>query len=330
MSKKVKPVKLSDCIWQKRVPNQYSNKFIDIYDLVCQNKDINMVFSTGNLDPNKLTKSDHKKHGAIYISLNELPEFFYKKKFATNKKLKKHFEDCQDFANKYISKYMQNNTTISVEIMGIQNNSFNVLKNNSVLIPHGLIIAKFPNKLESKEKLDEFCEESICEGYVILDKTNNMRLKLKREYFDSTSLLGKQRGIHNKSIKESYDESAVSMMTEDWQEEKVITNLVKANLIVLPLKDVIEKQMKFPFDGDKMMNLFETIGSKDTYRYTDKTLVPNIFEKDLEYQLKFDGETGLLHKDTTGKIHLLIKFVIDVYEIEKELNKSFIYRFGYL
>lgn len=343
MSKKSNKLKLSDYIWQKRVPKQFITRFTDAFDLyndLIKNNKTKIIFSAGSLDPNKLVSSDHKKHAAIYVSINDMPEFFDKKKFGTNAKLKKHFLNCQEFAEKYISGHMKNDSFLSVEIMGIQKNSFNKLESDTVVIPHGSIIAIIKD-LSTKEQLEELCEESIFEGYVILDNLN-CRMKLKREYFDSNVLKDKQRGCHNiepesytneglKLCKEkglAYDQAVISMLSNNINEQVTIAKFKYADLIALPIDQVIEKQNKFPFDGDKMLNFYETIGKGDSYRYIDKTLIPNIFERKLEFQLKFDGETGKLYKDNDGKVHLLIKFVIDIYEIEDD--GTFIYRFGWL
>lgn len=360
---KIKGPKFSDCIWAKTVPIQFFNKFTDAHNIYLKIKQENpntvIIFSTGELDPNNLKSQDHKKHGAIYVSINDMPEFFDKKKFNTNTKLKKHFQDTLEFAEKYIGPHMQNETTLSVELMGIQMREFNKIHPNlpkAAAIPHGSIICRKINGNQVTEleelcnkvtelELEELCENSIFEGYVALNKTDGERYKIKREYFPSTNLNNenKQRGPHKqepknytdvglilcKEVGYGYDNAALSMLIDNTTLEIVIANMNDMELIALPINKVIETQLKFPFQGDKMLNIFETAGSKDSYRYTSNPITPNIFNNPLEFQLKFDGETGLIHRDINGKIHLLIKFQIDIFEITDSTGQK-IYRFGFM
>ena len=361
--KKIKGPKFSDCVWAKTVPPQFSNKFTDAHDLYLKIKQDSpntvIIFSTGELDPKNLKPQDHKKHGAIYVSISNMPEFFDKKKFNTNAKLKKHFQNTLEFAEKYIGPHMQNNTFMSVEIMGIQMREFNKIHPSlpkASAIPHGSIICRKVNSDQVTEleelcnkvtELEELCENSIFEGYVALNKTDGERYKIKREYFPSTdsNQENKQRGGHKQEpknyttegltlCKESgygYDNAVLSMLMDNTTNENeiVISKMNDIELVVLPIDKVIETQSKFPFQGDKMLNIFETVGSKDSYRYTSNPIIPNLFTNPLEYQLKFDGETGLVHKDRDGKIHLLIKFQIDIFEIIDSSGQK-IYRFGFM
>ncbi len=346
-STKSKGPKLSDCIWEKKVPPQFSDSFKDAYKLYMNlqsTPNVFMIFSTGNLQPDSLTKQDHGKHGAIYVSINDMPEFFNKKKFDTNVKLKKHFQEVQEFAEKYIAPHMTNDSTLSVEIMGIQNREFNRLQTKTVVIPHGSIVAVLPKKFTTKEELEGLCELSVHEGYVVVNHSDGQRYKLKREYFDSKVNPEQQRGPHKTEPENytadgltlcggkgfGYDGAVVSMLTENKSEPITIAKLVNGvDLIALPIATIIEKQNRYPFDGDKMMNFYETTGKGNTYKYTDKPFVSDIFNHDLEFQLKFDGETGMLHKDKNGKAHLLVKFQIDVFEIESN-DGSKSYRFGWM
>lgn len=344
---KSKSPKLSDCIREKKVPSQFSDSFVDAYKLYMNlqsTPNIFMIFSTGNLQPDSLTEQDYRKHGAIYVSINDMPEFFNKKKFDTNVKLKTHFQEVQEFAEKYISQHMANNSTLSVEIMGIQHREFNKLQIKTVAIPHGSIVAVFPKKNTTKNELEELCELSIHEGYVVVNLTDGQRYKLKREYFNSKIIPEQQRGPHKTEPENytadgltlcggkgfGYDNAAVSMMIGNRTEPMIIANLGNgADLIALPIATIIEKQNRYPFDGDKIMNFYETTGKGNTYMYTDKPFVSDIFNDELEFQFKFDGETGMLHKDKNGKVHLMVKFQIDVFEIESN-DGSKSYRFGWM
>lgn len=347
MANKSTPKNSSQCNKSKTVPQEFLNKFIDAATLFNEMiaKGFVVIFSTGSLDPEFLTVRNHKNHGSIYVSINDMPEFFENSKFKTNPKLKKHYLDVQEFANTFISPHMQNNSQLSVEIMGIQNREFNKTELKSILIPHGAISANV-NNITEFSKLDDLCELSIFEGYVVIDHSTGLRYKLKREYFLSKDNITRQRGAHKTEPtnytseglalcgggKLGYDNAAVTMIMKNIQEQQkvVIAELNNGvELLVHPIADVIKKQTMFPFDGEKMMNFFETTGQGNTYRYTDKPYVPDIFDgRKLEFQLKFDGETGILHKDANGKIHLMIKFLVDVFEINNNGVKT--YRFGWI
>ena len=352
MSTQKKTVKLSDCQKAKRVPPTFHTSFTDTYNLYLelQNADPKpiSILSTGSLDPNALSIKDHGLHGAMYISIDNMPQFFDKKKFGTNAKLKKHFLDCQEFANTYIGPHMSPGTSITVEICGIQNREYNKtdpIYPKSLVIPHGSIVAKLHEpKTLTKESLDALCENSIFEGYVVLDSNSGNRFKLKREYFNSKEKPGIQTGLQRgpHKIKPtlytdsglklcngfSYDNAVISALLNNVTDETIIAKMPGADLVLVPISQVIQNQLQFPFDGDKMLNLFQTSGKGETYKYSDTTIEPDILGKNLQFQLKFDGETGILHKDVNGKIHLLVKFQTDIYEIESD--KQISYRFGFL
>ncbi|AYV77354.1 MAG: hypothetical protein Barrevirus42_1, partial [Barrevirus sp.] len=261
-------------------------QFIDAYNLYLNIKKDSpntiILFSTGSLNPDSLTTNDVGKHGAIYIQINDIPEFFDKKKFSTNTKLKKHFQDCQQFAQKYLGPKMQNNSNLTVEIMGIQLREYNKIPDSlikTVVIPHGQIIA---SGLDNNE-LEELCENSVFEGYVVLNKEDGKRYKLKREYFhNKAEKSDRQRGSHKVGPEQytdiglalcgsgvkgyGYDCAAISQLISDSEKEEIIAELNKdTKLVVLPLSKVIETQNKYPFDGDKMLNLYETVGKGITY-----------------------------------------------------------------
>ena len=348
--------------WEKAIPKEFVEKFTDTIQLQQAMKQTNpratIILSTGALDPLNLTSDDHKKHGAFYVSMMEMPKEFFNKKFDGGKAKKtiKFFQDTQKFAEDKIGSHMQNGTTISVEFMGSQNRPFNKASPEfakAAVVPHGSIVAHVPKELldgNPKAGLDSLCEASIFEGYVVVNKKSGDRWKLKREYFSSANDPKKQRKEHDRAPsmeKGEYTSEGLRLCggdgfgyfnvalnhLEDSKQEQAIVKLNigdhVVDLVVRPISDVIKNQLQHPFKGQKMINLFVTSGKGDTYQYTDEPIVDGLFDNPLEFQMKLDGETALVHKDENGQIHLMIKFQVDVYEVEND-DGSKNYRFGWI
>ena len=202
--------------------------------------------------------------------------------------------------------------------MGIQNRSYNKMSYQNAVIIHGSVVCQVPKELWSKDGFDKLCETTIAEGFVVLNKDKNERFKLKRENFSDKNDSEKQRGAHVQVPDGiSYDDAALS-------NKEVVVEKDNIRIVTRSFKDAVQMQKNYHFDGQKMMNIYKTLGQGNTYRYSDELHDNELFNSDLEFQIKHDGETGLLHKDSNGKVHLLIKLQIDVFEI----NGS--YQFGYL
>lgn len=309
-------------------------KFVDALEIL-QNID-NCIIKTafGDLDVENLTKNDLKKHGSIYVSLTNMPEFFSSKKFQS-KTPSKPFQLALEHCEKTYKNVIPINSFISAELMGIQNHPYT--KSDGVyVVLHGSIIAEVPNNMDY-DNLEFLCETFITEGFVIVDKLGK-RFKLKREYFPNIDNSSKQRGKFTEAPnisdytdvgkqlcgngKFGYHHATISNT-----EQTVIAQKNGFNLVIIPHSETIKKQLENNFDGEKMLGLLETIGSGDTYRYTENF---NSSVTDCEYQLKFDGETVLLHKDELCEnLHLMVKFQVNVHEI-KQNDGSFKYRLGWL
>ena len=334
----------------KRVSDKQFKKFVDAVDLAESLKN-DVILSTGNLNLSNLTASDHKKHAALYFSFKSKPKIPFNKK-TNNGQAKsqiEYYDRCQEFVEKYISHHMTNGTVISVEVLNLQKRPYNVLPDtfkSAAVVPHGSIVVDVPSSLWSKDNFDKLCSETIIEGFVVVDNGTGDRYKLKNENFHSSTNPEKKRDNHNKLPDKytdiglklcggnySYDSAALYSVINNLSQEEIIANIdinnVTVNMKVIPIKHVIAKQLANPFDGDKMMNFYRTVGQGPTYRYTDELYNPNILDKSLEFQLKFDGETALVYKDNTGLTHLMVKVQVDVYEIEKN-NGSKVWRLGWL
>ncbi len=240
--------------------------------------------------------------------------------------------------------------------MGVQNRPYNKQSEQfqkTSVIPHGSIYCDVPSALHSKDGLEKLCETVVAEGFVVINEETNERYKLKRENFPDVSdpSKGDQKGPHKRAPSEKngeytdtgltlcggngfgYCSAALGMITNTLTSDVAIAKFVIDGHDVIiyarPIKSVIEKQLKMPFDGHKMLNLYQMEGQGQTYRYTDELADPSIVDGSVEFQLKFDGETALVHKDAKGRVHLMIKLQVDVYEIEKE-DGSLDYRFGWI
>lgn len=345
------------CRWKKEVPYSLNGEFTDAVALheTCKGNVIQL--STGTLDPEALDSSSKGKHGAFYVSWKHMvsqPELkiFLDKKTdqGRSKKNIDFFERAQEFVDSYISKHLECGDVISAELMNTQKRPFNAIVepfDRAAVIPHGSIVACVPPDFyrcpdEVYEQLEVLCEDLHSEGFVIVDTTTSgSRYKLKREYFTGES--GEQRGVHTVGPEKFTDEGAVLCrnqgycnapllaMEKEIKEDVCIAELCdsQVKLLVRGVANTITFQRSHPFDGQKMLNYFETSGRGKSYSYTRETTDTDIHTKKVEFQLKFDGETVLIHKDEGGEPHLMIKFQVDAYMVEQEDGRK-VYRFGWI
>jgi len=345
----------------KEIPATMIDKFTDALDLFVECDGFVIKLSTGQMDPSDLTLDDKKKHGAFYVSWQQMKVagqnknkasplvVFYDKKTDGSKSKTNigFFDRAQEFCERYIGPDMEPGQTISAEMMNVQKRPYNKLQDvftKAAVIPHGAVYARVPKEFyEAYTALDQLCEAVRAEGFVVVDRTTGNRFKLKREYFGSTDpeKVGKQRGSHESSpSKQSgsftdvgaefccgtegeefgYCNAPLTQMVRDIGDEIGIAELCddQVELVSRSVRDTIAAQVANPFSGQKMLNHFITSGAGDTYQYQQKTTDPEIHKHDLEFQLKLDGETVLIHKDGDGNVHLMLKFQVDAYVLQKE------------
>jgi hypothetical protein len=307
-----------------------------------------VILAIGGMDPNGLTKQDHKKHGAIYFSFRTKPNVLYNKKTNGGKATAQieYYDRCQSFAEQYFGPHMPNDTTISVE-MNLQNKKYNKLLpqfQKAAVIPHGAIAFDVPSAHWTNDWFNKLCQETVTEGFVVVNLENGDRFKLKHENFPSDLDPERKRDGHDNhptNFSEKfvgydglgYDNVALDMIVNGETEEVTIAvidvNGINVRMVGRPIRDIIDRQFRVPFDGEKMMNFYKTVGQGPTYRYSSELFDSSILGKPLDFQMKFDGETALVHKDINGVVHLMIKVQVDVFEIETS-NGSTVWRFGWI
>lgn len=302
---------------------QSNKKFVDIMGLLEQLKGDypNYTFKTafGDLDPYNLSKGDVGKHASVGFSIKDMPQVLLDKKFE-GKNPSKPFIDAFNHCQKVYKDVIPKGAFLSGELMGIQKHAY-TNSDGVYVVLHGSIIAKGVGDYDY-DNLKLLCDSFKHEGYVVLD-SNGGRFKLKREYFPNGD---KQIGKFKEGpIVEDYSDNGLLLcggglfgyhhaVVNDG-EECVIAEKNGYSLVVLPFNVVVEKQLKNSFDGEKMMGMLETIGSRDSYRYNGMFNKDVKMDNGLEFQFKFDGETVLIHCDDNGDIHLLVKFQVDVCEV---------------
>jgi hypothetical protein len=265
-----------------------------------------------------------------------MPEFFSNKKFQSSTP-NKLFKSAYEYCEKTYKDKIPRGSFISGELMGIQNHAYT--KSDGVyIVLHGSIIVETTNfNCLNCSDLELLCESFKTEGYVIVENLGP-RFKLKREYFPDINNVQKQRGKFIEPPNQYTDLGLKLCMNgnfgyyhatiNDITEPSIIAENNGFKLLALPHNQAISKQLSNNFDGEKMLGLIETVGSGDTYRYTKK-IIGKITEKS-EFQLKFDGETVLLHKDELCQnFHLMVKFQVNVHEI-KQQDGNFKYRLGWV
>jgi hypothetical protein len=350
MSSKKKAPKSNPAKDKRLTVEQHGKMFVDALELM-KAIPTGLILAHGGLDPHNLTAADHKKHGAIYFSFKERPKLPFSKKFNDGKAKPQidHYNRCQTFVEEHFGPIMGTGTTISVEILNTQNRPYNMLPEQfrkAAVVPHGSIVFDIPSELWTKSGFDRLCQKTIAEGFVVVNRETGDRYKLKHENFPSAADPEKKRDGHETQpsvytddglglcgMGHGYDTATLRMIADGSVEEVIVAKIdvdgTNVNMRALPIKNVINKQMATPFDGDKVMNFYKTTGQGPTYRYTDDLYDPEILGKPLEFQLKFDGETGLVHKDTHGNVHLMVKIQVDVFEIEGK-NGTKQWRLGWL
>lgn len=348
-----KPVKANPAKDKRLTLEQHATMFVDAeklrQELVASG--VPVILATGDLDPNNLSPSAHKKHSGFYFAFSKGPIVPMAKKFDNGKAKSNiaYFEKCQEYAKTVFGPLMGPNETISVEIMAFQNRPYNKLEDHftkTSIIAHGSIHCEVPTELLTKEGLDKLCQSVVAEGFVVVNKESGERYKLKHENFPMADKPEKKRGPHEVAPTQystegltlsrpglGYDNAAMTSVAKGSGTGVTIAKFEifsqTVDMKMRPIKDVIREQRLRPFDGEKMTNLFVTQGEGPTYRYTGELQDKSIFGKPLEFQLKFDGETALVHKDSNSDIHLLAKVQADVFEIQK-MDGSLEYRFGWL
>jgi hypothetical protein len=332
----------------KKIPYNQRDKFTDIMKVLKPIPSNTYVLATGGLDPEHLTLKDHKKHSALYFRLDferDDLQLLLDKKFRDNVHMKELYEKVQNFARQKYSEYLDENTMVSGEIMGLQNRPFNKMIDSYKysIILHGSLCAQVPKKLWTRNGLEELCEKTMSEGFIILDYKTGERCKLKREYFASLDLNSdRQRGAHVRSPSEyteeglllcggdglGYENAALNVGNQKTEIMSMVIQEQEVKLFAMPIIDTIIGQLECSYEGQKMMNFFQTEGQGIIYKYTDEFYKPDSLNHVLEFQIKHDGETALIHKDESGVVHLMAKLQIDVYELEKK-DGTFEYRLGW-
>lgn len=362
MSNKRQVSNLREIRYNKSVSMGQIDKFTDIIELISNlQKKGQLPFymlSTGDLDPEALNTNDKKKHGALFVPIDCLigeknrkdNHPLYDKKYNMGRdttSIQNH-KVMQDHARTYMAQYLENGEFVTVELMGVQRQPFNKEAKPEWLnmyVVHGSIVATIPKKLWTFEGLEEVTESVPIEGFVVVNTTNNNRLKLKRQCFKGQDDL--QKGIHTNgpSIKKNqytekgvemcggdgmgYYNASIKMLQDDIKDEVTIAEIGDIKLIAKPTVDAVTFQKAHQFDGEKMMSFFIAQGSGSNYYYTDGPVrINDLEENDVEFQMKFDGESGIIKKDNDGQIHLMVKFQVDVYEIVDGGNLK--YRFGWV
>ncbi len=221
---------------------------------------------------------------------------------------------------------------------------------------HGQIISKIDNELLNFSGLRLVCNNFKTEGFVVKLQhhtiQNQICFKVKHKYFpsidDPTKLIKEHSSFPDQTEftidglnicdAKDYSHAVIPKINEPIViAEKSIKNS-NAQLIVLPLEETIKKQLGIQcdnvnqtehliFEGEKMKNLFVATGQGNTYMYTNEC-IPDVLNQPLELQLKFDGETIILHKDNNGKNHLMVKINVQVFLVEYS-NGDKKYRFGW-
>ena len=126
-----------------------------------------------------------------------------------------------------------------------------------------------------------------------------------------------------------YFNAAIKVLEDGIDEQITLAEIDDLTIVVKSTAETVAFQKAHLFDGEKMMNFFQTEGSASKYHYVDGPVnIAERAEEDVEFQMKFDGETGIIKKDDDGVVHLMVKFQVDVYEIIGDATDAE-YRFGW-
>lgn len=350
----------------KTIPQDHADKFTDIVELIATLQKAGQLpfymLSTGDMDPEGLTVDDKKKHGALFVPIDYMTgekngkdnHPLYDKKYNKGQDAKSIQDHgvMQDHARKHMDQYMENGDFVTVELMG-ERQPFNKSAKpewKNMYVIHGSVCATVPKKWWTFEGLEVVSEKVLIEGFVVADKSTNGtslgRLKLKRQNFynDDTSL---QKGLHTEapSVEKGcytdkglqlcggdgmgYFNAAIKVLEDGIDEQITLAEIDDLTIVVKSTAETVAFQKAHLFDGEKMMNFFQTEGSASNYHYVDGPVnIAERAEEDVEFQMKFDGETGIIKKDDDGVVHLMVKFQVDVYEIIGDATDAE-YRFGW-
>lgn len=296
----------------------------------------------GSMTFDSLTESDIGKHVAVFVDYNTIPEWFFNKKFdkGNDKNSIINFDIAFEQSQKDYAHLIPRGAFITAEIMN-QNRPYAKSDKKMSICLHGSIVASVPPEIVTFRGLEQLCDAYKMEGFVCVSTETSARFKLKQCCFPKGDL---GKGQHEAAPqiddftevglnlcnggKDGYHVAALANVTEKQIIAEKFVNGIKTQLIVLPNETAIRNQIEFPFDGDKMMNFYETDGEGKTYRYIDKL---NFIEspENLLFQKKFDGESILLHVDNNDQFHMLIRFNVDAFKVEYENGETEV-RFGWI
>jgi len=310
------------------------NAFEDIVPLLDFFEKSGLLIKTafGNLISGELTENDLGKHVAIFVDYENMDPFFHDKKFnkGTDQTAINNFDMAFKQSFEAYRHLIPKGAFVTGEIM-IQSRSYTKSDGKIAIVLHGSIVASIPFEMINFSNLEKLCESYTMEGFVVVCTETSTRFKLKQCCFPQDDKFGKK--MHTSELTENDFTKEGLMFCDSGKNEKfgyhvaslanVSENQVIAtkqvngfdtSLIVLTNETTIQNQLKNPFDGDKMINFYETIGEGPTYRYTPKCNFSGS-NQNLVFQKKFDGESIVLHVDDSGKFHMLIRFNLDVFKV---------------
>ncbi len=319
------------------------------YDLTIEQSKCHIALFVSNCF--KSTNDNEKEKELLNIIFNK------KYNFGEHVKLIGDFEKAMIFCNNNgIFDNIPSGKFITVEGMGFQNPKYNAESDDIYVAIHGQVILNVDNELLNYTDLRSVCDKFKVEGFVVKLQhhtvQNQICFKIKHKCFpsiaDPTKLIEKHITVPNQSEYTSnglkicdgkdYSHAVIPKINEPIVIAEKTIKTSNAELIVIPLEEAIKKQLGIQcdnvnqtehliFEGEKMKNLFVATGSGDNYMYTNE-VIPDVLTQPLELQLKFDGETIVLHKDNNGNNHLMVKINVYVFLVEyPDGNKK--YRFGW-
>lgn len=276
-----------------------------------------------------LTEMDIGNHVAIFVDYENINKFFHDKKFdkGNDQHSINNFNEAFQQSSKAYGHLIPKGSFITGELMN-QNREYTKRPEQMSVVLHGSIVASIPQEMIDFINLEALCESYKMEGFVVVCTETSSRFKLKRCYFPQENGYGKnlhasaptkdefsKQGLilcHNGNY--GYHVASLANVLEKQTIAEKQINGFDTSLVVRTNEDTIAFQLKNTFDGDKMINFFETIGEGKTYRYIDKCNFTGS-KQNLEFQKKFDGESILLHVDIDGKFHMMIRFNLDIFKV---------------
>lgn len=298
----------------------------------------------GSFTFDSLTEQDIGKHVAIFVDYKTMPEWFFNKKFDKGN-AKNSINDCNiafEQSSKDYAHLIPKGAFITAEMMN-QNREYAKSDKPMSIVLHGSIICSVPPEIITFQNLEQLCEAYKMEGFVVVNTETSSRFKLKHGCFPKGDVGKGQHMIAPKVINNDFTDNGlilcdngksgyhVAALANTSERQTIATkniNGFETQLIVIPNDEAIWNQVKNPFDGDKMINLFDAIGEGTTYRYTEKYSSSESVDN-LVLHKKFDGESVLLHVDDDVQFHMLIRFNMDALKVECANGESKI-RFGWM